>query len=149
MRQILVLGSILSALFALPGAWAAAEPEAAAEPRVVTVQHILVGFNRSIPGRKIERTKAEARSLAERLLGRARSGEEFGDLVQEFTDDRYPGVMTVVNDGEPRRPDAYGRKQLQPCFGDVSFRLAVGEVGLADYSVGACSYGWHVIKRLE
>lgn len=149
MRGLIGLGALIvvALVAARPGVAAEAEPRV--EARLVTVQHILVGFKRSVPGRKIERTKAEAGALAARLLERARRGEEFDDLVKEFTDDRYPGVMKVMNDGEPIRPDAYGRKKLQPCFGDVSFQLDVGEVGLAGYSAGACSYGWHVIKRLE
>jgi parvulin-like peptidyl-prolyl isomerase len=34
-------------------------------------------------------------------------------------------------------------------FGDVSFALPVGGVGVATYDAVASPYGWHVIKRLE
>jgi parvulin-like peptidyl-prolyl isomerase len=34
-------------------------------------------------------------------------------------------------------------------FGDVSFSLEVGGVGLAVYDPATSKYGWHVIKRLE
>ena len=34
-------------------------------------------------------------------------------------------------------------------FGDVSFGLEVGGVGLAVYDPATSKYGWHIIKRLE
>ena len=34
-------------------------------------------------------------------------------------------------------------------FGDVSFALKAGEIGLAVYDPKASKYGWHIIKRLE
>ena len=127
-----------------------AADEGRTEPDVVIVQHILIGFKRSIPGKKIERTKPEAQTLAESLLERARSAnEEFDALVEEFTDDAYPGIYKMTNDDAPRMGGAVTRGGMVPRFGDVAFSLEVGEVGLAEYHGGASPYGWHVIKRLE
>ena len=121
----------------------------APEPQAVKVQHILVGFKGSVKGKTIERTKAEAQALAEKLVERARAGEDFDALVKQYTDDRYPGIYTLTNAGAPRRSGAHTREQMVPGFGDVAFRLAVGEVGMASHHGVNSPYGWHVIKRLE
>lgn len=127
-----------------------AAAEGRAEPDVVVVQHILIGFKRSIPGKKIERTKREAQALAESLLERARTGnEEFDALVKEFTDDAHPGIYKMTNNDAPLTGNSVTRGAMASRFGDVAFSLGVGEVGLAEYHGGASPYGWHVIKRLE
>ena len=119
------------------------------EPPAVVVQHILVGFKGSVTGKAIERKKAEAEALAARLLERARAGDDFDALVREFTDDRYPGIYALTNKDAPRRSGARPRDQMVPGFGNVAFRLTVGEVGVAPYHGVNSPYGWHVIKRLE
>src|SRR5262245_57695840 len=103
----------------------------APEPPVVKVQHILIGFKGSVHGKTIERSKAEAQSLAEKPVERARAGEDFGALVKQHTDDQYPGVYLLTNTGAPRRSGARTRDQMVSAFGDVAFRLGVGEVGMA------------------
>jgi len=120
-----------------------------AEPAVVVVQHILVGFKSSVRGKTIERTKAEAQALAQQLLDRARAGEQFDALVRQYTDDRHPGIYKLTNTARPRMSGARTRDQMVPGFGDVSFRLAVGESGIAPFHAVDAPYGWHVIKRLE
>jgi hypothetical protein len=143
----LVTWSILLALAVVPYAVDAGKKD---EPGVVVVQHILIGFKKSIPGKKLDRTKIEARELAEELLERARSGEEeFDALVEEYTEDRHPGIYKLTNDDAPRMAGARMRREMVPGFGDVAFELQVGEVGLAAYSASMSPYGWHVIKRLE
>jgi hypothetical protein len=141
----------ISAAFLLATALAAAAPEAppAKEPDLVLVQHILVGFKRSVKGKTLARTKAEAEALAADLLKRARAGEDFDALVKANTDDTYPGVFLLTNAGVPARSGSRPRSAMVFGFGDVSFRLAVGEVGVAAYSARSSPYGWHVIKRLE
>jgi hypothetical protein len=121
------------------------------EPQQVRVQHILIGFKRSVPNKKIERTKDEARALAEDLAGRARAAtpEEFTKLVEQYTDDSAPGIYVLVNTGAPLVAGSRQRNEMVTRFGDIAFTLAVGEVGLAAYHAGSSPYGWHVIKRLE
>jgi len=133
-------------------AWAGGEPARAArdEPEVVVVQHILVAFKGSVRGKRIERTKKEAKTLAQQLLERATSGEEdFDALVKEYTDDSYPGTYKLTNQGAPRMSGAYQRQDMAVRFGDVAFSLDVGQVGMADYSPTDSPFGWHIIKRLE
>jgi hypothetical protein len=121
------------------------------QPAAVTVQHILIGFKRSVPGKKIDRSKDEARELANELFERAQGMDqkEFNALVEEYTDDSPPGIYLLVNEGQPMVRGARKRREMVPRFGDVAFDLDVGEVGLANYHGGNSPYGWHIIMRLE
>lgn len=128
----------------------------AGQPERVAVQHILVGFSGSVPGKEIARSESEARALASQLLERARGGEDFDALVREFTDDQYPGIyqMSNLNVFPDMSPEAtedklFPRGGMVRAFGDVSFGLAVGEIGMTEYSPAFSKYGWHVIKRLK
>jgi hypothetical protein len=122
------------------------------EPDQVTVQHILIGYKRTVPNKKLDRTKAEAKALAEELTNRARTLEdpaEFTALVEEYTDDSAPGIYILINDGAPAARGTRKRRDMVAAFGDVAFELEVGEAGLAKYHAGNSPYGWHVILRLE
>jgi len=120
-----------------------------AEPDRVVVQHFLIGFEKSIQGKKIERSKKEARDLADELYQRALDGEDFDALVKEYTNDKYPGIMSLTNQGAPMRGDSTTRDGVVWGFGDMSFSLEVGEIGFVPYGYSASPYGWHIIKRLE
>lgn len=128
----------------------AAKPAAAGPERVV-VQHILIAFQGSIPDAKVTRTREEAEKLAGETWRRAKGGEDFDALVKALTDDQYPGIYRMSNAGIEPDPakEEYSRTRMVKGFGDVSFSLRVGEVGLAVYDPGASKYGWHIIKRLE
>ena len=119
------------------------------EPDQVVVQHILIAFKRSVPNKTLERSRKEARALAESLLDRAVAGEEFDALVKEYTDDQYPGTMLLTNKGANRVRGGRTRDDVVPKFGDLSFRLEIDEVGLVSHHAALSPYGWHVIKRLE
>ena len=135
----LILSCFLIAIF----------PAQAKEPDRITVQHILIGFKNTVPNKPQERSRKEAKELAYALLQRAEDGEDFDALVKEYTNDSHPGIMLVTNKDAPRVAGGRMRGQLVPKFGDVAFRLDVGEVGVANFNSALCPYGWHVIKRLE
>jgi hypothetical protein len=123
----------------------------AMEPDYVTVQHILIGYEGSVSSKRITRTKEEAKKLAEVILQRALQGEDFGSLVEAYTDDSYPGIYSIANTSvlpEPAK-NIYAREKMVPGFGDVSFSLKVGEIGMAAYDPVRSPYGWHIIKRQE
>jgi hypothetical protein len=121
------------------------------EPDYITVQHILVGFEGTVPGKPITRSKEEAEQLANELLERARGGEDFDALVREYTNDSHPGIYKMANRGvaADRAQQVFAREQMVAAFGDVGFPLAAGEIGLAPYDKKTSPYGWHVIKRIE
>ncbi|UCG52327.1 MAG: peptidylprolyl isomerase [Candidatus Latescibacterota bacterium] len=121
------------------------------EPQYVKVQHILIGFDGSLPGRKITRTREQAAELAAELLEKAKAGEDFDALVKEYTDDSHPGIYKMANHGlaADRAGGVFSRGGMVRGFGDVGFSLGVGEIGMASYDPTTSPYGWHIIKRLE
>lgn len=119
-------------------------------PEHVVVQHVLIGFEGSVPGKPVTRSQAEAEALANEILAKAQAGEDFGNLVKEHTDDQYPGFYFLANTGiEPMDASEFRREQMVKAFGDVAFELRVGDVGMASFSETDSPFGWHVIKRVE
>ena len=135
---------MFASLFPMP---AGAAPKVEGPDKMV-VQHILIGFKRSIAGKKIERTKREAQALAESIMKRIEEGEDFDALVKEFTDDQYPGYIAMANRGvDPM--GGMSRDDMVDGFGDISFTLEVDEVGMCPWHGRKSPFGWHIIKRLE
>jgi hypothetical protein len=131
------------------------KPQATAQPALpaghVEVQHVLIGFVGTIPGKNITRSQDEAKTLAYQILDRAKKGEDFGQLVQQNTDDQYPGIYRLADHGQTADQAAgeFSRDGMVKGFGDVAFSLKPGEVGIADYNKPNSPYGWHIIKRLR
>jgi parvulin-like peptidyl-prolyl isomerase len=142
-RQLWVAGLVVAVAVSL------GLPLEAKEPDRIVVQHILIGFKDKVPGKELQRTKKAAGALALELFERAQTGEDFDALVKEYTDDRYPGKYQMTNKDVATRTDAIPRKKMVAKFGDIAFRLDIGEVGLAKYNAMTSPYGYHVIMRLE
>jgi hypothetical protein len=119
------------------------------EPDVITVQHCLIGFEGSVPGKSIKRTKEEAKELAERLMKLVQGGDKFEEIINQFTDDSPPGIYKMTNNGVRQVPGAYPRGGMVPAFGDTGFPLQVGEYGLAQHDTAKSPFGWHIVKRIE
>ena len=121
------------------------------EPERVTVQHILIAFKGSLPKEEVTRNKDEAKMLAKEIFERAKKGEDFDALVKEYTDDQYPGIYKMSNIGisPDKSKQEYSRARMVKAFGDVSFKLGVNDIGLAEYDPETSKYGWHIIKRIE
>ena len=122
-----------------------------AEPDHVTVQHILVAFRGSLPDPKVTRSREDAEKLALQIFERAKAGEDFAAMVKTYTNDSFPGIYKMSNRDVPADPSKheFSRTGMVKAFGDVSFSLEVGGVGLAVYDPATSKYGWHIIKRLE
>jgi hypothetical protein len=148
LAAFLVVGALAGTLAPLRSEPADGKPEGV-EPERVTVQHILIGFRASVPKKWIERSKKQAEGLAEEVLKRARAGEEFAGLVKEYTNDRFPGLYTLVNRKVDPEPGEYRRGAMVKSFGDVAFGLEIGQIGMASHHPTRSPYGWHIIKRLE
>ena len=120
-------------------------------PERLAVQHILIAFKGSIPEEKVVRSKEDAEALAKKLFEEARGGADFDALVKANTDDEYPGVYAMTNFGvtPDKEKKEYSRGGMVRAFGDMSFGLGVGEVGLAVFDPQASKYGWHIIKRVR
>lgn len=122
----------------------------------IQVQHVLIGFEGSVPGKDVTRSKEEAEALANEILEKARSGTDFFSLVEEHSDDSYPGIYNMANFGQRGDMEhfnqtkiVFSREGMVGAFGNVGFPLKAGEVGIANYDPEESKYGWHVIKRLR
>ena len=121
------------------------------EPDRLEVQHILISFKGADERVKAARSQEEAETLAKELLFRARQGEDFDKMMKEYSDDTGEGIYRMANTGV--QPDGsqgeMARHRMVKSFGDVSFGLEVGEVGMASYHPQRSKFGWHIIKRLK
>ena len=126
------------------------------EPSHITVQHLLIAFEGSVPGKSVTRTREEAETLAKKLFEEAKSGGDFDLMIEKNTDDSPPGIYHMANFGQqadmnnpiPSRM-VFARGNMVGAFGNVGFPLKVGEFGLATYDPEESKYGWHIIKRLQ
>lgn len=119
-------------------------------PIRVRVQHVLIAFRGSQRAAdRVTRTREEAEVLARQVFDRARQGEDFKKLMQEFSDDAGKGEYGLVEDGvRPKGPEMR-RAGFARGFTKVAFALAVGEVGLSPYDPAESPFGFHIIKRIE
>ncbi|MCF6228311.1 MAG: peptidyl-prolyl cis-trans isomerase [Planctomycetes bacterium] len=114
----------------------------------IEVQHLLISFRGTRT--PATRSKEEAELLAADLLAQINAGADFDRLVKEHTDDSHPGIygMTMSGGGDQSQK-IYARSGMAPAFGNVGWKLAVGEVGVAPFSSAESPYGWHIIKRTK
>lgn len=104
------------------------------------VRHVLISWKGRAPGLQLkdaERTKAQARALADDVLKRAQAGEDFESLQRQYNEDDSGGNATRVYDVSPEVGF------VKP-FLRLSKELKVGEAGLVE-----SSFGYHIIKRIE
>lgn len=127
----------------------------AVEPDRVTVDHILVAARNDM-GKDTTRTRTEAEALAREILAKLEAGADFAELKQQHSDDGNPGQprggpYTLLNHGVPGADGAkvLPRSGMVKGFGDVSFGLKVGALGLLPMDPARSPYGFHIIKRIE
>ena len=107
----------------------------------IEIQHILISFKGAprMPA-SVTRSKEEAKALAQKVYAEAVGGGDFLALVKQYTNDSAPGIYPLTR---------AGRAKMVKGFGDVGFRLKVGEIGVAPWDANASPFGWHIIKRLK
>ena len=107
---------------------------AAAADQEINLAHILV----AVPENANEQQVAQLQARAQRVLERARAGEDFARLAQEFSD--APGAATSGGQVGLRAAD-----RLPPLFLEATQNLREGGVS----NVLRSGAGFHVVKVLE
>jgi parvulin-like peptidyl-prolyl isomerase len=127
-----------------------ARPEKIAngEPAAITVKHVLISFA-GTPRTRATRTKEEAERLAYEVLAKAKKGDDFDALMKAHSDDPGPGTYGMANAGVEPEGEESPRSGMVRAFGDVGFRIEVGEVGFASHDPETSPFGYHVIKRVK
>ena len=115
-----------------------AKPEQPVES--IEIQHVLISFQGAPRMRGVTRTKDEAKALAQKVYAEAMAGSDFDTLVKQYTTDSAPGIYPL---------NQTSRKGMVKSFGDVGWRLKVGEIGVGVWDEKASPFGWHIIKRLK
>ena len=114
------------------------------EKNIARVKHILVLTTDSNNSPLSDEEVAKKREEAEGLLKRAKDGEDFDKLVEEYSED--PGSKS--------QPDGYylgmgfilgSQGSMVSEFEEASLALKVGEVS----DIVETTYGFHIIKRYE
>ena len=129
------------------------EPRSASvkEPDHIEVDHILIAVS-GPRMQNVKRTPVEAEKLARKLMSDLKSGDgDWASLKRRYSGDPPPGgPYRLANNGvRPTDNKEYPRGQMVPAFGNVGFKLEVGEIGLADYDTATSPYGYHIIKRTQ
>lgn len=112
----------------------------------VEVQHVLIAFAGAARA-KTSRLRPDAETLAAEIYCRLVDGEDIDMLMREYSDDTGAGIY-VMHNGRGA-PGEFARGQMAQGFGDVSWRLEPGQIGVAPFDQKESPFGWHVIKRLN
>ena len=124
------------------------------EPEHITVDHILIGVKSART--LIPRTEDQGRKLAENIIERLNAGGDWDKLKAAYSEDpadkRRPrgGPYKMANTGVSPSGAGEGRRsRMVPAFGNVGFKLKVGEIGLAPFHPDTSPFGFHIIKRIR
>jgi hypothetical protein len=108
-------------------------------PTQISARHVLIQYmGAQHADSAIVRTKEQAYSVAEEVLRRAKSGEDFARLAVEFSDE----PNAAARGGSLGR---FGHGQMVHDFEDTAFSLAPGQIS----GIVETPFGYHIIQRTE
>ncbi len=106
------------------------------EARTITVEHILIKtYNLDEYGNRerfTEYAQSQAYDRAKEVLEKARNGEDFEKLADEYSDDN---VITY----------SFGKGEMDAVFENAAFNLGEGEIS----DIVQTEYGYHIIKCIS
>ena len=106
------------------------------EARTITVEHVLIKtYTLDENGNRVEDTEyaqSEEYKKAQEVEKLAKSGEDFDELVEKYSEDD-----TAVY--------SFGKGEMEPQFEDAAFNLGTDEIS----NVVKTQYGYHIIKCIS
>lgn len=108
-------------------------PDKFNQPESVRASHILIRVDEKADAA----AKAKAKATIETVLKKARAGEDFGKLAQQYSQDG-----SAAQGGDL---GYFPRGQMVPAFSDAAFALKPGEIS----GVVTTQFGYHVIKVVD
>jgi peptidyl-prolyl cis-trans isomerase C/peptidyl-prolyl cis-trans isomerase SurA len=111
-------------------------PPTAGDQEKVAASHILIGYKGAMRA-KADRTKEEAKKIANELAARAKKGEDFAELAKKNSEG-----PSAVRGGQLNQ---FTRRQMVKPFSDAAFALKVGQVS----DPVETPFGFHIIKRTK
>jgi cyclophilin family peptidyl-prolyl cis-trans isomerase len=103
---------------------------------LIEVRHILISYQGAFQSRQT-RSRREARELAETVLQKARSGEDFGELARTYSDSESAS--------EGGRIGEIARGMTAPAFDHAAFALEPGTIS----NVASTPSGFQIIQRTK
>lgn len=101
----------------------------------VTASHILISTQDDEGNELSKAKKAEAKEKAEKVLKKAKAGEDFAKLAKEYSDD----TSNAENGGEL---GSFTSGEMVEEFSEAAFKLNKGEIS----GIVETTYGYHIIK---
>ena len=106
------------------------------EISMIEASHILISYAGALRSQQA-RTKEEAKKLAEEILGKLNSGEDFAEMAR-------------THSNGPSAPDGghlgkFSQGAMVPAFDQAAFALKAGEIS----EVVETPFGFHIIKRIQ
>ena len=114
------------------------------------VRHILIAYAGSGASETAKRTKLQAKSTADSLLGLLKKGGKFADFVEKYSDDNGKKMPLDKKEGEgyPGKGGDYGWLNANSQFVE-SFKNAGLDHKKGDLLVVESQFGYHIIEVLE
>ena len=114
------------------------------QPELARASHILIATKDFKTGQQLGETERKAKKArAEKILERAKKGEDFGALALEVSED--PGVKENKGEYKFARAKDDARRAMVPEFEAAAFSLRAGQIS----DLVTTDYGFHIIKLYE
>jgi len=114
------------------------------------VRHILVAYEGSGASAEVKRTKVQAKTMADSLLGLLKKGAKFNEYVEKFSDDGGKKMPPNKKEGEdyPGKGGDYGWLNASSGFVEP-FKDAGLDGKKGDIVVIESQFGYHIIEVLD